>query len=60
MSNKLSTYFSMTIAIALTLYSIFLIGRLVAGANMSLNEIQILCLLMVVNAVNGLHWPSTK
>lgn len=50
----------MTIAIALTLYSIFLIGRLVAGANMSINEIQILCLLMVVNAVNGLHWPSTK
>lgn len=60
MSNKLSTYFSMTIAIALTLYSIFLIGRLITGANMSLNEIQILCLLMVVNAVNTLHWPSTK
>jgi glutaredoxin 2 len=60
MSNKLAAYFTMTVAVSLTLYSIFLIGRLIAGAHISLNEIQILCLLLVVNCVNGIHWPSTK
>jgi len=59
--SKLSSYFSIGTAITLTLYSIFLIARLfVGGTYMSINEIQILCLLMIVNAVNSLHFPSTK
>lgn len=58
--SKLSSYFTMITAASLTLYSIFLIGRLVTGANMSMQEIQILCLLMIINAVNSIHIPSTK
>ena len=60
MSNKLSYTFTVITGTALLIYSIFEIGRMIAGANMSTNEIVILMLLMIVNSVNMIHWPSSK
>jgi len=57
---KLSLIFSITTAIALLGYSVFLIGMLSAGANISTFNYNLLAILTVVNAVNVIHRPSLK
>jgi hypothetical protein len=53
MSNTkltLPDIFALTVAVSLALFSIFLIGKMVAGGNVSSYEFQFLTLIMVVNA----------
>jgi len=57
---NLASLFTLSTAVALLGYSIYMIGRLMAGANMSGSEINLLALLTVVNAINMIHQPSEK
>jgi hypothetical protein len=41
-------------------YSVFEIGRMIAGANMTTNEIMILGILTVINSVNMIHRTPGK
>ena len=54
----LSEIFTAITGLTLGLYSIYEIGRMIAGANMSTNEIIILMVLTLINSVNMIHWKK--
>jgi len=39
-------------------YSVFEIGRMMAGANITTNELVFLMVLTLINSINMIHWKK--
>ena len=57
---KPAELFSLVTGLMTTLYGVYLIGMMVAGATVSGTEIQLMSLLTLINCVNLVHWSVAK